>query len=187
MQHIHGNLAEEVVLCLLTVLFVVLLTRAVQQPDADYKVVGVVIRGNYLKLLATLVVGLTDFGRNLRQTHLLAVKRCIIKDQPQYPWRHVLAGRLVLDLIMGADKILILRDACHLRVGLVVNFRMLYQQLQVEVLNLVGDCFTFVLGLKVAFLQINEDTRRLDVLGNINQLLHARDTLGAFLSRNTCT
>ena len=66
-----------------------------------------------------------------------------------------------------------------------MNLNELDDATQVEVLDFVRDRLGLVCVLEKALLEKDGDTRRLDIFGNVDELLHARHTLSALLCTHT--
>mmetsp|Transcript_52152 Transcript_52152/g.127337 ORF Transcript_52152/g.127337 Transcript_52152/m.127337 type:complete len:265 (-) Transcript_52152:3074-3868(-) len=171
------------ILCFFACVVVVVVLRAPQQPQPHHKDVGVVIGLNDLKLISSRVVRFLDLGHDFRKVHLLRIERSIIEHEAQYPRAHIIG--LALELVVALDQLGILGDAGALWVGLVVDLGVAHDPAQVEVLDLVGDGFGLVCVLKKTFLQKDRDTRCLDVLRDVDELLHAGHAFGALLGAHT--
>mmetsp|Transcript_11744 Transcript_11744/g.28483 ORF Transcript_11744/g.28483 Transcript_11744/m.28483 type:complete len:242 (-) Transcript_11744:2954-3679(-) len=184
-QHIHRKLPQEMILRLirlkrLPILILFLILCPLQQPQPHHQVVCVVVTLNDLKLISTCVVSFLDFCHHFAQLHFLCIQSRVIKNEPKHPRRHILFGG-ALELIVALHDTLILRNVGLQGVGLVVYFGMLDDTTEVEVLNLVGDDLGLVGVDKMFLLEVNRNARCLDVLGNVDQLLHSRHSLSALL------
>ena len=171
------NPQEVIVVCLLVV------QLRIFETQTEYKLLRVVVGKDDVGILAELFF---DTLPNGLHAQILVEHQVAVKDESQNPPRQrVRVCVLVGQLVKGMHEFLVLfHDGCQ-RIRVVVNFRALGHVPQNSVLERALDFFRLLAVTARDPSQVYTQTRSLDVLRNVDDLLQSRNAQRDILRRDT--